>query len=408
LTSALSAIAMTAMVEVDETLGGIIGSFIVSPIDSTTGLKKLATNPAGNELSALILVHGFNGRVEDMELAATKFNGYLCEDEPSVIYGFEYDYRQHCADSAQKLANLINDLSYANIYITAHSAGVVVVRDMIENGRCHANIVDSVNLVNGANFGSIWANGAEFAKTLEEGVLNNHPASAGSLLALANDPIISDLARRSPYLTELNNRIPPQPARAAYLLIGSTGDAVVGVDSGLGTDIPFERMISGSVNRMTSSGSHTYLIETNAGLDALLDAVYHGWGSYFWATTYPENDVYTNTDGWGYYIVLDNRDGSDEVIVNDIAADVRDSDNTPMGYRWLDWTGRYQSEYTSLDLTVPVGETRRIDVHEPIENTRTLLARTDWLVFDRAHKINVRYTVNDRQMCWLTFVRLHE
>jgi|GEM_PF-2268054 len=404
LACALSAVTLTAMVEADKVLSGIIGSFVVSPIDPTTNLVKLATNPAGNEFSALILVHGFNSRVEDMELAASKLNGYLCEDEPSVIYGFEYDYRQHCSQSAQQLAKLIDDLPYANITILAHSAGVVVTRDMIENGRCRSDHYLNATLVDGANFGSFWANGADFARTLEEGVLNEHPASASSLLALTNDPIISDLVRGSTYLAKLNRNTPQQPAYASYLLIGSSDDAVVGVDSGLGTDIAFETKVRGSVNRMTSFGGHSDLIETSAGLDALLPAIYHDWGSFFWVTTDPEYDAYADTDGWYYHIVLDNSEGSDDVVVDDIAADIRDSSNASIGYLWLQQWGQFQSEYTRLGKLVPAGETSRISVYEPLG---TPTNRSDWLSFDRAYDLTVRYTINGRQLCWLPFIRFH-
>ncbi len=387
---------------------GIVGHFLIETPDAATGLVLLATDPTGNKYSAMVFVHGFNDKAEDFQLAADKFSQYKggMIDRPRAFYSFAYDYRQHCADSAQALAEQLDNLPFANISITAHSAGAVVVRDMIENKRCHhTNIVGSTNLVNGASLGSFWADRAGLVKWLEEDVINNHPTSAKSLLATLDDPVVADLAQNGSYLHGLNTANHPRQVSGAYLLIGGTLDAVVGPDSGYGTGIPFETMLTGTVNRRLLTVDHSSLVKTSAGLDWLLETIYTGQGAFFNVITAPENYDNGGDSGWDYDIVLNNH-GDVAVNIDDIAIDCYDADNVWTIRRWVASDGRLVPGYTRCDIYVPPCSSPRLTIHEPVDNIGTSMYQVPDNLRWRTHQIATRYTVNGRQLYWPAVVHL--
>ncbi len=380
-------------------IDGIVGHFLVSPPDTGTGFMTLAVNPAGNPYSVLIFVHGFNNQAEDLQIAADKFNAYVSGDRLSALLSFRYDYRRRPADVAVDLAAAINRLRYANIYVVAHSEGAIDVRDVVENGRCgHANFTGSVCLINGPHLGTKWANWAEQIRAQEEDVLNNHPASAQSLLAAFSDPVVADLAEGSSYLSGLNSARHLRPANVAYLLIGGDDDPVVSHDSSQGIGIAFETMLCGVVNRRLLKGDHSSLVKSGPGLDLLLDTVYTGWTAGLRVTTIPAYETNAKTNGWDYVIELVNT-GHSEVVADDVAIDNYNVSRVWTSRHWVtDLGGRLTSAYRSCRIRIPAGETRTVPIHEWVDEAHSAIDQVGPNLQARLHYVGVRYSHDGYQL----------
>ena len=387
---------------------GIVGYFLIEAPDTTTGLVKLATDPTGNEYSAMVFVHGFNNTAEDFQLAATKFSQYEggMIDRPRDFYSFQYDYRQHCAESAQQLADLLEEFPYANISITAHSAGVVVVRDMIENKRCHRYLT-GVSLINGANLGSWLAGAAALVKDLNEDILNNQPTRVRSLLATVGDPVVADLSKGSSYLNSLNTASHQRPIQEAYLLVGGTLDPIVGVDSGLGTGIPFESMLSGTVNRVSLAVDHSSLVKTSAGINWLLSVIYGRGGAFVSVTTNPNGgNLQAGADGWDYQIIVNN--GEDFwITVDNIGIECYDLSGIWTGLRSVvDGFGNTVDGYARCNLEMSPHSQLVIYMHEWINSNHILTSQAPLTLLGRNLDMRVLFTDDGKQFGWNIGVRL--
>lgn len=263
---------------VGNAIDGVIGRFLITPPETDTGLTELVVDPRGNRYSVTVIVHGFNSRAEEFQLAAEMIRDHEQNmDIQQLICGFRYDYRQSIATSAEALAGEVTRLreaGYENFQFFGHSAGAIVIRHMLEyqlvpsfRTEYHAKYC---YFANGAHHGSVWANAADFVRWLEEDLLNDHSDNGSAIMATCDSPVIADLLRDSPYLRELNQVKSPPLLGTGYYLVGATGDLVVGTDGGRGDDIAFEEFVP-TVRRRTLSGNHSNLVMTRSGLSQYLE-----------------------------------------------------------------------------------------------------------------------------------------
>ncbi|MDO8444244.1 MAG: alpha/beta hydrolase [bacterium] len=378
---------------------GIVGHFLVTPPETTTGLKLMSINPAGHPVKVLLTVHGFNNQAEDLQLASDWFCTQRMEYQYSKAFGFQYDYRQSCAASAQALATQLDSLTaqgYERIDILAHSLGVVITRDLLENRRSRG--IDIAYLINGANHGSIFATAADFIRWLDEDVLNNHPANAGSLMATFSDPVIQDLLPGGGYLNRLNSVSGGQPIWTDYFLVGGDTDIVVGPEGGAPADIQFERKTAGIVNSRILAGNHSSLVKTEAGLDLLLSNVITTLGTWAMIETSPEDQAKAGSNGWDYNLIITNS-GQYAVTVHNVMIENYSFNGTWTGLRSVVSTGgQLVDGYANWDLPLPGWSSQTIPVHEPFDNGVVASRQA------RTHLVVARF-INEfhDQRTWVTF-----
>lgn len=401
---------------VANTIDGIVGRFLLTPPETVTGLVPMAQNPDGYSFAAMVMVHGINGQVSDLQAVADAINTWPIENRCSRIFGFRYDYRQDPAVSAQALARLIDGLrqqGFEYISLVGHSLGAVVARDVVVNRRCQSGIGD-LRLINGANHGSKWANAADFVKWLEEDCLNNHPTDTASLLATIDNPVITALKFDSPYIRDLNTVRAGRPLSTAYYLVGGNLDTVVGKDSngqsnGAGFDIPFEQMTSSIVNRWELNGDHSTLIDTATGRNQMLSTMWPRIGTMVQVRTDPTQQTDAESDGWHYTFVVEN-DGDNPVTVNDIAVHNFDRSNTWTSFRFVsDRAGSLSDagDYVKIDLPLAPGQQLRFPIHEPVDDNGTPVDQAPLALQARTHVILARFTEHGFQFTWDAQIRLH-
>lgn len=416
LSSVLSTTIVTAVVEADTALHGTIGYFLITPPETKTELVPMAQNPDGYSFAAMVMVHGINGQVSDLQALADAINTWPIENRCSRIFGFRYDYRQDPAVSAQALARLIDGLrqqGFEYISLVGHSLGAVVARDVVVNRRCQPEIGD-LRLINGANHGSMWADAADFVKWLEEDCLNNHPTNTASLLATIDNPVVAALKFDSPYIRGLNTVRAGRPLSTAYYLVGGNLDTVVGKDSngqsnGAGFDIPFEQMTSSIVNRWELNGDHSTLIDTAAGRNQMLSTMWPRIGTWVQVRTDPKQQTDAESDGWHYTFVVEN-DGDNPVTVNDIAVHNFDKSNTWTSFRFVsDRAGNLSDpgDYVKIDLPLAPGDQLRFPIHEPVDGNGTPIEQAPLTLQARTHAILARFTEHGFQFTWDAQIRLH-
>lgn len=401
---------------VANTIDGIVGHFLLTPPETVTGLVPMAQNPDGYSFAAMIMVHGINGQVSDLQALADAINTWPIENRCSRIFGFRYDYRQDPAVSAQALAGLIDGLrrqGFEYISLVGHSLGAVVARDVVVNRRCQPEIGD-LRLINGANHGSKWANAADFVKWLEEDCLNNHPTNTASLLATIDNPVVAALKFDSPYIRGLNTVRAGRPLSTAYYLVGGNLDTVVSKDSngqsnGAGFDIPFEQMTSSIVNRWELDGDHSSLIDTAAGRNQMLSTMWPRIGTWVQVRTDPTQQTDAESDGWHYTFVVEN-DGDNPVTVNDIAVHNFDRSNAWTSFRFVsDRAGSLSNpgDYARIDLPLAPGQQLRFPIHEPVDGNGTPIEQAPLTLQARTHAILARFTEHGFQFTWDAQIRLH-
>ena len=286
---------------VNRVVDGIVGYVVVSPPETMTRLVQMASFPnpwrslqlllgpttrSRNPFSMSVIIHGVNAQVSDMQLAADMivYNTRPRIDWDCAVYGAEYDYRLRPHDSAIALAKQINALDYGNVTLWGHSLGAIIVRDMVQH-RMLRRRGGYIYLINGPNHGSIWADVADCAKGLDEDFFNFHPSSPCSIIATFDSPVVKDLVHHSDYIEDLNRDDGTWPVDAYYTLIGGSLDITVSpVDGGLNlidgqngaepADIPFDQMLVRGFERHLLLGDHSSLVETESGLNRLLDTLF--------------------------------------------------------------------------------------------------------------------------------------
>lgn len=412
----ISNVANDAKIVIDKTgfaalnyADGVVGNLLIKPPETTTGIVEQATNPGGNGSSAWILIHGYNASAAYLQLAADRIAQETGILWPRKVFGFVYDYRQHPNDSAIALAEQITKvraMGFANITIFAHSLGVAVARDALENHGI-AKYVGVAYLINGANHGSVWTKPAEVVKNLEELLLNDSTAGASGIYATLHDPVIEDLIPGSPFLTDLNAVKSARPIKTSYVLVGTDRDTVVGQNGGAPNDIPFERKTTGAVRIITLTGDHSELVNREVGIDRLFGAVFHVGGSYVTLTIDPGPEAYAAVDGWDYKITVTN-DGSSPTVVKNISVETFDYNGVWEKIRSMTTDHSLQEEYIECNKALAPYSHLIIQEHEWVDDSHNPVDNVPTDHQARTLYITVRYTEGNKECYRSNFITLRD
>lgn len=385
-------------------IDGVIGHFLITPPDTTSSLVTLAVNPAGNQSMVMVIVPGFNGQTSDFQSVAEMIVDQYTStgDKYSKAVGLRYDYRRHPADSAPDLARLIENLrqtdGFSYISILAHSAGVIVTRDMLEYRRCDAPIACAY-LLSGPNNGTVWANVADAIRGLEEYFLGRPATSATSILATFGDPIVADLTPDSLYLRNLNKLKGGRALETAYFTVGGERDTVVSESSGRANNVPFEQMTTSVVNRWSLDDDHSSMLDTPDGRARLLTRLFVNDGAFVHAVIDPDYEVNAETDGWHYSVIVTSGE-DDWISVDSIEVEIHDANNVWTSLRYVTGLGELVGNYTNLSLQVAPHSSQTVPIHEWVDENHTPIYQAPIALQARIHSVLVKYTVRDRQLAW--------
>ncbi|MCL5410475.1 MAG: hypothetical protein M1324_01320 [Patescibacteria group bacterium] len=239
--------------------------------------KVLVTEPNPLEINLLLL----SGSGEYNDNAVYLVHGILSDGKNMKSLGerlvqrglyksawaLRYDWRLGTEVVASHFGLLIGS-SDVKADLIGHSRGVLICRYMLEVlGKARAP--DKAIFICGPNQGSKHDTVLKLLNDLQEKFINTEGAYG---FPLADSPALSELAQNSNIVQELSRYHKPKGI-VDYYLFAADDDPYVSIESALGQNVGMEAFTAGSVTRRVLSGNHSSLVDSDNGIESLIENI---------------------------------------------------------------------------------------------------------------------------------------
>ncbi len=297
--------------------------------ETKVSLIRLAGSGPASQIdpkqSNVILIHGMNNGVEDMQILANKL---AAEHQFAGVYALIYPWTSNIEDNAAGLASILNKLdANTKLTIIAHSMGGLVASWAIERLSC-GNHVDRLFMLGTPRMGTQIANDKGFYEAQMAQNLNDphdQPSHWNKLRDLVTAST-HEMIPGSPFLTTLNEQLLHRDNEVPYYLVaGTKGTWGYGVGGALcysyygGADcdglVPADSLLSfvypnvtiGRVTKLKVPVNHSELVTDPAFLNQLTDLLIESKGyrgPSLKATI--DNGAIPSDTGWSWSLAITN------------------------------------------------------------------------------------------------------
>lgn len=218
------------------------------------------------ENRGVVLVHGINSTAESMKLLGETL---VQKGVYKKAGSFAYDWRLPTDYSAKMLRDYLEAIVHNGpVDLIAHSRGGLICRHMCEVLGANKSVRKLV-LICTPNEGSKWDSAAEFVDGLEDNFFNT-PNAGG--FPLVDTPAVRELIRSSEVVQNLRVNH-GYSSSVNYCLIAAWFDPFVSTDSALAQGTDIDAFTTGSVTRKSLMGSHSSLVNSESGIESLIESI---------------------------------------------------------------------------------------------------------------------------------------